>query len=82
LTVKIAAEGTSIIPALTVEDILNTTEGKRNTLKEVGCFVVRNVVSRSDVATWFHTLKNYVAHNKGAITGAYISAEPLSVLNR
>ncbi|KAE9369071.1 DUF1479-domain-containing protein [Stipitochalara longipes BDJ] len=69
LTAEIAAKRTAIIPVLALDEILNMSEQKKEELKGVGCFVVRDVVPRSEAAAWFRDLKQYVADNKDEITG-------------
>lgn len=73
LTAEIEQQATSIIPVLTLDEILNASEEKKDELREVGCFVVRCVVERAEATDWFQGLKGYVADNKAAITGACIS---------
>jgi hypothetical protein len=80
LAAEIAAKGTSIIPELTLVEILNATEKKKDELKGVGCFVVRDAVPRSEATTWVNGLKKYVTDNKDAITGQYIPANSPSVV--
>ena len=69
LTAKITAEGTSIIPVMTLDDVLMASEKKKHQLKEMGCFVIRDVVPRSEAAEWFRNLKRYVQENEDEITG-------------
>jgi hypothetical protein len=71
LTAKVAAKGTSTIPVLTLNEILNASKERKDELKEVGCFVVRGVVDRFEATGWFQGLKRYVEDNKKVITGAY-----------
>jgi hypothetical protein len=74
LTAEIAAKGSAIIPVLTLDEILNTSKESKEELKDVGCFVVRDVVPRPEAAAWFQSLKQYVADNKDEITGGYSMA--------
>jgi Protein of unknown function (DUF1479) len=69
LTAEVAAKGTSIIPVVTLHEILNASKERKDELKAVGCFVVRDVVDRSEATGWFQGLKKYVEDNKDAITG-------------
>jgi hypothetical protein len=71
LTTKIAKAGTSFIPVLTLDEILSATEKQKDHLREIGCFVVRNAVPRTDATAWFHSLKSYVKNNQDEITGMH-----------
>jgi hypothetical protein len=71
LTAQIAVKGASILPVLMLDEMLNAYEEKKGELKEVGCFVIRDVVPRSGATVWFQGLKQYVADNKDEITGTY-----------
>ncbi len=74
LTAEIAAKEGAIIPVLTLDEILNTSEESKEELKDIGCFVIKNVVPRSEATAWFQSLKVYVADNKDEITGGYSMA--------
>lgn len=69
LTGEIADKGTSIIPEVKYEDMLNLSEEKRNELKKRGCFVVRGVVSEDQANTWFKDVKQFYQDNKDDISG-------------
>ncbi|KKY20013.1 hypothetical protein UCRPC4_g04278 [Phaeomoniella chlamydospora] len=69
ITDNLAAKGTSAIPEVDFEDLFSLPEESKQKLKDIGCFVVRGVVDREQVDTWFNDLKSYVAENRSSITG-------------
>jgi hypothetical protein len=77
LTAQMAVKWTSIIPVLMLDKMLNASEEKKGELKEAGCFVVRDVVPRSEATVWFQGLKQYIADNKDEITGTYFQCSAL-----
>ncbi|KIX05671.1 uncharacterized protein Z518_03643 [Rhinocladiella mackenziei CBS 650.93] len=69
VTERIAEQGTSAIPEVQYEDIFGLTAELKSGLKDVGCFVVRNVFSQEQADEWFQNLKKYVAANRSSIKG-------------
>ena len=72
VTEEIASKRSSIIPVLTLDDLLTANSAKREELKAMGCFVVRGVVPRNEATEWYHQLKGYVTDNKESVTGSCI----------
>lgn len=75
ITDDIAQRGTSAIPELEFQDIFSLSSEQKQALKDVGCFVVRNVFSREQADEWFQNLKEYVAANREAINGELESSQ-------
>ncbi|OAP59814.1 hypothetical protein AYL99_04816 [Fonsecaea erecta] len=69
VTDRIAEQGTAVIPEVQYDDMFSLTSEKKQALKDVGCFVVRNVFSREQADKWFSDLKEYVAANRSQIRG-------------
>ena len=69
VTDRIAEQGTSIIPEVQFEELFALTTERKQSLKDVGCFVVRDVFSREQADEWFKILKQYVAANRASIAG-------------
>ena len=69
VTDGIASQGNSVIPQLGLEEFLAADVATRDTLKNTGCFIVRQVVSEQQATDWYHELKGYVEDNKAQITG-------------
>jgi len=76
LTGEITSKGTAIIPVLTLDEALKASEQKKEEVRGVGCFVVRNVVPKSEATEWFRNLKQYADDNKDEITGEYVAERP------
>jgi hypothetical protein len=72
ITDKITSQGNSVIPQLGLEDFLTADEGTKDKLKDIGCFIVRQVVSEQQATEWYHELKEYVGDNKAQVTGLYL----------
>jgi hypothetical protein len=68
---NIASQGNSVIPQLGLEDFLTAAVGTKHKLKDIGCFIVRQVVSEQQATEWYHELKGYVNDNEAQITGMY-----------
>jgi hypothetical protein len=71
ITDNIASQGNSVIPQLGLEDFLTAAVGTKHKLKDIGCFIVRQVVSEQQATEWYHELKGYVNDNEAQITGMY-----------
>ncbi|KAI4850166.1 hypothetical protein E4T44_02910 [Aureobasidium sp. EXF-8845] len=56
---------------LGLEEFLAADVDTKNKLKDIGCFIVRQVVSEKQATDWYHELKGYVEENKTHITGTY-----------
>jgi hypothetical protein len=69
VTEDIAAQGTGAVPEVSFDEIFSMAPEKKQTLKDVGCFIVRGVFSQSQADTWFKDLKEYVAANRASIGG-------------
>ncbi|KIX93494.1 uncharacterized protein Z520_10672 [Fonsecaea multimorphosa CBS 102226] len=69
VTDRIAEHGTAVIPEIQFDEVFSLTPEKKQGLKDVGCFVVRNVFSREEADKWFTDLKEYVAANRSQIKG-------------
>ncbi|KAG0648994.1 hypothetical protein D0Z07_5009 [Hyphodiscus hymeniophilus] len=69
VTAEIEAKKTAMIPALTLDELLNASEEKKQALRSLGCFVVRGVVPRNEATQWYWDLKGYVNENRDHITG-------------
>jgi hypothetical protein len=69
ITDNIASQGNSVIPELGLEEFLSADRGTKDKLKDIGCFIVRQVVSEQQATEWYHELKGYVEDNKAQITG-------------
>lgn len=74
VTAKISAVGNSIIPDIQYDDIFLLGPEEKQELKDVGCFVVRNVYSSEQADEWFKNLKDYVAANRQSIGGTHSRA--------
>lgn len=72
ITLNIADQGTAAIPELRYEDVFHLDVDGKQKLKDVGCFVVRDVYPRSQADQWFQDLKSYVAANKDQVKGESI----------
>ncbi|TIA71341.1 DUF1479-domain-containing protein [Aureobasidium pullulans] len=68
ITENIASQGNSVIPELDLEDFLSTDMETKHKLKDIGCFIVRHVVSEEQATDWYNELKNYVKDNQAQIT--------------
>jgi hypothetical protein len=71
ITDNIASQGNLVIPQLGLEEFLAADVDTKNKLKDIGCFIVRQVVSEKQATDWYHELKGYVEENKTHITGTY-----------
>ncbi|KAH7417572.1 hypothetical protein BKA64DRAFT_658222 [Cadophora sp. MPI-SDFR-AT-0126] len=69
LTDEISEKGTSIIPEVTYEELLELGEDKKAELQKRGCFVVRGVVSEELATKWYKDVKKYYEDNKPKVTG-------------
>ncbi|KIW91475.1 uncharacterized protein Z519_07441 [Cladophialophora bantiana CBS 173.52] len=69
VTDHIAEHGTAVIPEIQFDEVFNLTPERKQALKDVGCFVVRNVFGREEADKWFKDLKEYVAANRSQIRG-------------
>lgn len=69
ITDNIASQGNSVIPQLGLNDFLTADVATREKLKDMGCFIVRHVISEQQATDWYHELKGYVEDNKAQITG-------------
>ncbi|KIW66464.1 hypothetical protein PV04_05799 [Phialophora macrospora] len=69
VTDRIAEQGTSVIPEVRFDEIFELAPERKQALKDVGCFVVRGVVSREQADRWFEDLNEYVAANRASISG-------------
>ena len=74
VTELLAEEGTSAIPELQYDEIFQLSTEQKQKLKDIGCVVVRNVVSQEQATEWFHMLKQYVADNRPKISGEEVLA--------
>lgn len=68
-TDHIARNGSTVIPELDYHELFSLDNEKKEELKGVGCFVVRNVFSRTQADEWFRSLKEYVSDNEKNING-------------
>lgn len=70
-TETIIRKGSTIIPVLKSEDVLRHgfTEEQKAEIKNVGCFVVQDVIPEKEATDLFQDLKKYVADNQEHITG-------------
>jgi hypothetical protein len=78
LTDEIVLKGTSIIPEVKYEEMLDLGQEGKDELLKRGAFVVRGVVDKQVADGWFHDLKGYVADNRGDIGGVLITLIPES----
>ncbi|EXJ92171.1 hypothetical protein A1O3_00721 [Capronia epimyces CBS 606.96] len=69
VTDEIAERASSMIPEVQFEQFFSLPAEQKKALKEVGCFVVRDVFSKEQANDWFDQLKQYVAANRASITG-------------
>ena len=69
ITDDLAEKGTSVIPEVNFEDLSNLSEEQKQHFKDIGCFVVRDVISDEQTTKWFLDLKKYVADNRDQISG-------------
>lgn len=69
LTDRIVTVGSEAIPSVQFEDLFKLDHSGKQVLKDVGCFVVRNVVAPEKATEWFDDLKLYVAKNRSSIGG-------------
>ncbi|KAL6243499.1 hypothetical protein RBB50_009492 [Rhinocladiella similis] len=69
VTDNIAELGSSVIPEVSFDDMFTLSPEKKEELKNVGCFVVRDVFTREQADEWFLNLKEYVAANRASIGG-------------
>ncbi|KAJ9614904.1 hypothetical protein H2204_014303 [Knufia peltigerae] len=69
VTDRIAELGSSAIPEVSFDDMFTLSPEKKEELKNVGCFVVRDVFTREQADEWFLNLKEYVAANRSSIGG-------------
>lgn len=71
VTDNIAELGSSVIPEVSFDDMFTLSPEKKEELKNVGCFVVRDVFTREQADEWFLNLKEYVAANRASIGGEF-----------
>lgn len=69
VTTEISAAGNSIIPDVQYDELFTLGPKEKQKLKDVGCFVVRNVYSTEETDELFKNLKSYVAANRSSIKG-------------
>ncbi len=69
LAAEISTKRTSIVPELAYDDFFKLSDGEKQRLRDVGCFVIRGLVPEETANGWFEDLNNYVQENKGAIGG-------------
>ena len=69
LTDEISEKGTSIIPEVSYEEMLDLSEEKKAELQKRGCFVIRGVVSEEQATKWYKDVKKYYEDNKPKVTG-------------
>ena len=69
VTVELEEKGTSAIPEVEYNELSQLSHEYKQKLKDVGCFVVRRVVSQEQATQWFEHLKQYVAENRAQISG-------------
>lgn len=67
VTTEIMALGQSTIPVLDMADVNSgkIKEDTRDNIRLRGCFIVRNVIEKSEVERMHHNLKQYATDNKG-----------------
>jgi hypothetical protein len=70
VTDDLAERGTGGIPQIEFEDFFKLSDEEKQRFKDIGCFVVRNVVSKEQADQWFADLKDYVAANKSNVSGS------------
>ncbi|KAJ5777043.1 hypothetical protein N7520_000289 [Penicillium odoratum] len=75
VTREILAQGSSIIPVLDFEELKSLGEQKKQRMKELGCFVIREVIPKDEITSLFKDLKDYIAVNKESIS-AWPEANP------
>ena len=69
VTNEISTVGSAMIPEVQFEDFLALSEGQKQKLKDIGCFVVKNVFAPEQADEWYEALKEYVASNEQNING-------------
>lgn len=69
ITQNIQEKGNKVIPDLTLDEFLSASEDDKKKLKDVGCFVIRGVVSEGQADQWYRDLKGYVEENRELVTG-------------
>lgn len=72
VTDRLASEGTAAIPVLDMAEVDASgglSEERRSQIRASGCCVVRGVVDAKETEGLFRDLKQFVADNKGDITG-------------
>jgi hypothetical protein len=69
ITDDLAEKGTSAIPEIPFEDLLNLSDEQKQRCKDTGCFVVRDVIPDEQTTKLFWDLKKYVADNRDQISG-------------
>lgn len=71
ITDEIALKGSEIIPIIKLKDIEAGTvpDDVVESMKNTGCFIVRDVIDRDITNKLFADLKNYTSVNKGQYTG-------------
>ena len=68
-TAELVEQGTCAIPEVQYDQLFRLSPERKQRLKDVGCFVVRGVVSQDQATKWFEDLKQYVADNRVQISG-------------
>jgi hypothetical protein len=74
VTDRISVKGSAVIPEIGYKDIFALSDKKKQDIKDVGCFVVKNVVSKEQADEWFLSLKEYTSANKQNINGKPLQA--------
>ena len=69
VTANLSVAGNSIIPVVPYDDIFGLGSEEKQKLKDVGCFIIRNVYSGEQADEWFKNLKDYVAANRQSVQG-------------
>jgi hypothetical protein len=77
VTAELAEKGTSAIPEVQYNQLSQLSPEHKQRLKEVGCFVVRGVVSQEQATQWFEDLNQHVVDNRQQISGQKCWAEVL-----
>jgi hypothetical protein len=74
LTENIAKKQSSVIQEIQYADLPTLSEEEKDEFKNVGCFVIREVIPEYTANEWFQPLQQYVAENKDTITGSLHNA--------
>ncbi|KAJ5992053.1 hypothetical protein N7451_007777 [Penicillium sp. IBT 35674x] len=74
-TQQLITEGSSIIPVLEYEDLENFDNNEKQRMKELGCFVIREVIPQGEVFSQYRSLQGLIASNKESIS-AWPEANP------